>query len=107
MFLITSAITLSLFIVGVVLSRGPARVLLAAWVVVHALSIGLTVVAPQLVGAVGIGAWSLTNALIGFGGSLLLGIALIVGRPGHRGDEAPMGPTPSGPFVNRSPGPLS
>lgn len=91
-FVIPSVISLGLFIAGVVLSRGVARVLLAAWVVIQAVSIVVTLLAPNLIDTLGIAGWGLLNALITFGGSLLLGLALIIGRPGYRGGGA-AGPT--------------
>jgi len=89
-FLLPSVVSLALFVVGVVLSRGVARILLAAWVAIQAVSVAVTLLAPNLVDALGIAGWGVLNALITFGGSLLLGVALIVGRPGYRGEDAPV-----------------
>lgn len=86
--LLMQLVFLALYIVGVVRSRGVARILLAVWVAVTAISTVLsTVLLPVITEAVGFPGYGLIFGIISALGSILLGVALIIGRPGYRGED--------------------
>lgn len=84
MFVIMQVLFIALFILGVVRSRGVARILLAIWVAISVLGTVLTVLAPGIVDRMGVQAYALIAGTVNLIGSALLGVALIIGRPGHR-----------------------
>ena len=87
MFIALQVVYLALFVVGVIRSRGIARILLAVWVVVSAISTVINIVAPQLVDGIGISGFGIISFGVNFIGTVLLAIALILGRPGYHGED--------------------
>ena len=103
--LIFQSVFFALYIVGVVRSRGPARILLAAWVVVSAITFVLNFfVVPMLFNSMGAVSTSVLLSLVNAVGSILLGVALIIGRPGYRGEAVQ--PTGGG-FMAQPPHPMA
>ena len=84
MFVILQVFFIALFIVGVVRSRGVARILLAVWVAISVIGTVLTLLAPGFIQRMGVQAYGLIAGTVNLIGSALLGVALIIGRPGHR-----------------------
>ncbi|SHI44486.1 hypothetical protein SAMN02745244_00361 [Tessaracoccus bendigoensis DSM 12906] len=99
--LATQLILLALYIVGVVRSRGAARVLLAVWVGLTAGGIVLSVMLEQLIVSLSISGYSLLVGIVNFVGSAVLGVALIIGRPGYRGGLTHQQPTWTAPPPNQ------
>ena len=88
LFLVPQVAMLALYVVGVIRSAGVARILLAIWVVIHFVSTLLFVFLPGAMHPTHTVYILLTTGL-GSIGSILLALALILGRPGYRGDPQP------------------
>lgn len=97
----TQLILLALYIVGVVRSRGAARVLLAVWVALTAGGIVLSIMLEQLIVSLSVSGYSLLVGIVNFVGSAVLGVALIIGRPGYRGGLTHQQPTWTAPPPNQ------
>lgn len=87
-----------LFFVAVVRSRGIARVLLTCWVALSILTTVMTVFFAQVISdALGFLAFATLMAGVTGIGSILLGVTLVIGRPGYRTEPAsPQPPSPPG-----------
>lgn len=81
----------ALFVVGVVRSRGVARILLGVWLGLSAVSLVLSVATPALFGALGPSGFGLVSGIVNLAASALLGVALIIGRPGYATDRPELG----------------
>ncbi|AQP48593.1 hypothetical protein BW730_14880 [Tessaracoccus aquimaris] len=88
LFLVPQVAMLALYIVGVIRSAGVARILLAIWVVIHFASTLFIVFVPGPLHPTDT-VYILLNSGLGAVGSILLALALILGRPGYRGDPQP------------------
>lgn len=82
MFLILQVLMVALYVVAVVRSRGVARILLAIWAALSLVMVVLSVISAPIVNAIGVSMFSLLFTGLNFVGSVLLGVAILLGRPG-------------------------
>lgn len=92
---------LALYVVGVVRSRGVARILLAIWLGLSFVALALTLAMGSLVAGLGLSGFALLTGAVNLIGSLLLGIALIIGRPGYESGVPRAWPGPGMPTGNQ------
>lgn len=101
--LIPTLLLAVLFVFGVVRSGGVPRILLAIWVLLSTVTSVLNIVGAALAWHMSYPGFGAAVSVTGFVSSILLAVALIIGRPGYRGAPpaygAPMnhpGPPPYG-----------
>lgn len=85
--ILAEVLFVALFIVAAVRSRGVARILLSIWIVTSTVGAILSILAPYLFGSLGITGPSFVLWLLGMLNAVLLGLVLIIGRPGYRGED--------------------
>lgn len=85
--ILAEVLFVALFVVAIVRSRGVARVLLAIWTLTSTVGKFLGIFAPQLFASLGYLGPSFVLGLLGMVNAVLLGLVLIIGRPGYRGED--------------------
>lgn len=85
--ILAEVLFVALFIVAAVRSRGVARILLSIWIVTSTVGAILSILAPYLFGSLGYAGPSFVLGLLGMLNAVLLGLVLIIGRPGYRGED--------------------